>query len=234
MNRLFTIIIFFAFITHNSIAQHQELDSLETSTIKNITPYISLTSIFEKYGSFDVGFSKPIQNGNAIGMDLGYIYDIGAFNTAIPDSWYQKTYGVKTYFYYRIIIAENDPYPFNSKTFIDFEPQIFWASFESERIAGYSCNEEWGDCEYYRFFDSRVERIIPGINFKLGKIYEYDPFHFILFMGVGIRHVFEFSELMNDPAPDKTFNKRGQISKLQTGTLLNLRIGFQVAYNFWN
>jgi hypothetical protein len=52
-------------------------------------------------------------------------------------------------------------------------------------------------------------------------------------MGVGIRHIIEFSDLMNDPAPDKIFNKRGQISTLQTGTLLNLRIGFQVAYKFW-
>lgn len=167
-------------------------------------------------------------------MDLGYIYDISAFNTEIPDSWYQNTYGVKAYFYYRIFINESDPYPLNSKIFIDIEPQIFWASFESERIAGYSCNEDWGDCEYYRFFDSRVDRLIPGLNFKLGKIYKYDPLQFTLFMGFGIRHVIEFSDLMNDPAPDKIFNKRGEMSNLGTGTLLNLRLGFQVGYNFWN
>jgi hypothetical protein len=192
-----------------------------------------MTSAFENYSSFDMGFSKTIQNGNAIGMELGYIYDIDALNAGIPDSWYQKTYGAKAYFYYRIFLNENDPYPRNSKTFIDFEPQLYWASFVSERIAGYSCNEQWGDCEYYRFFDSRVARIVPGLNLKLGKIYEYDPFHFILFMGVGMRHIVEFSEMMNDPVPDKIFDKTGQISDLQTGTLLNLRIGFQVAYKFW-
>ncbi|RUA34718.1 MAG: hypothetical protein DSY77_04255 [Bacteroidetes bacterium] len=234
MNRLLTIVTFFTFIAHNLIGQNEKLDSLEISTNQKIIPYVSLTSAFEKYGSFDIGFSKPTKNGNAIGLELGYIYDISAFNTEIPDSWYRNTYGAKAYFYYRFIIQENDPYPFNSKIFVDVEPQIFWASFESERIAGYSCNEEWGDCEYYRFFNSRVERFIPGMNIKLGKIYDYDPFQFTLFMGVGIRQVIEISDLMNDPSPDKIFNKRGQISQLQTGTISNLRLGFQVAYNFWN
>jgi hypothetical protein len=233
MNRYFTIILLLTFICHNSTAQNDQRDSIDQVESRDLLTYVSLTSAFENYSSIDIGFSKSTQNGNAIGMDLGYIYDIDVLNSSIEESWYQKTYGAKAYFYYRIIIEENDPYPFNSKTFIDIEPQIFWASFESERIAGYSCNEEWGDCEYYRFFDTRVERLIPGLNFKLGKIYEYDPFHFILFMGVGIRHIIEFSDLMNDPAPDKIFNKRGQISTLQTGTLLNLRIGFQVAYKFW-
>ncbi|MGM0580782.1 MAG: hypothetical protein ACQETL_08880 [Bacteroidota bacterium] len=234
MNRSFTIILFLGFIFHNSFAQTEQLDSLELSSKEIIMPYISITSAFENYGSFDVGFSKPTDNGNAIGVELGYIYDIDVLNSSIEDTWYQNVYGVKSYFYYRFFIKENDPYPLNSKTFFDIEPQIFWASFKSERIAGYSCNEEWGDCEYYRFFDSRVERIIPGLNLKLGKIYHYDAFNFILFGGIGIRHVIEFSDLMKDPAPDEIFNKRGQISKIQNGTLLNFRLGFQVAYNFWN
>ncbi len=233
MNKVFTLILFLAFIFQHSFAQTEERDSVDQVINRRILPYISVTSAFENYSSFDIGFARNTRNGNAIGIDLGYIYDIDVLNTAIPDSWYQKTYGAKVYFYYRLIIKENDPYPFNSKTFIDIEPQIFWASFESERIAGYSCNEEWGDCEYYRFFDSRVERIIPGLNFKFGKIYQYDPFHFILFMGFGARQTIEFSDIMNDPAPDNIFNKSGDRSNLQTGTRLNLRLGFQVAYNFW-
>lgn len=233
MNRIFTVLLLLAFITHNSFAQMDVLDSLELSPIEKVMPYISISSVFEKYGSVDIGISKPTGNGNAFGMELGYIYDIDVLNSSIEDSWYQNTYGAKAYFYYRFIIKEKNPYPFNSITFLDIEPQFFWASFENERIAGYSCNEEWGECEYYRFFDSRVERIIPGLNFKLGKIYNYDAFTFILFGGIGIRHIVDFSEMMKDPIPDKLFNRRGQIINAPTGTSLNLRIGFQVAYNIW-
>lgn len=231
MNRIFTLILFSLSI-HNLYAQTEKPDSLKLSSKDKLMPYISITSAFENYSSFDIGFSKPTKNGNAFGMELGYIYDIDVLNTTIADSWYQNTYGAKVYLYYRIFLQENDPFPFNSKTFIDLEPQFYWASFESERIAGYDCNEDWwGSCEYYRFFDSRVERIIPGLNIKLGKIYNYDALNFILFGGIGIRHIIDFSDMMSDTAPDKTFNKNGQMSNIQTGTLLNLRIGFQVAYN---
>ena len=231
MNKIFTLIVLISFNIHISYAQTEKPDSIKSSSQGNLMPYISITSAFENYSSFDIGFSKSTKYGNAIGMELGYIYEIDVLNTTIVESWYQNTYGAKVYLYYRIFLQENDPYPFNSKTFIDIEPQFYWASFESERIAGYSCNEEWGNCEYYRFFDSRLERIIPGLNFKLGKMYKYDALTFILFGGIGVRHIIDFSDMMNDPTPDKIFNKNGQTSNIQTGTFLNLRIGFQVAYN---
>lgn len=144
MNKVFTLFLLLGLIFQNSYAQTEVESTLDLSSKKNLMPYISITSPFEKYSSFDLGVSKPTKNGNAIGMELGYIYDIDVLNTEIDDSWYQNTYGAKAYFYYRIIIKENNPYPFNSKTFIDIEPQFFWANLKSEKIAGYSCNEEWG------------------------------------------------------------------------------------------
>jgi len=132
MNRNFTLIIFFSFILYSSLAQTEQQDSLELSSRGKIMPYISITSPFENYSSFDIGILKPTVNGNAFGLELGYIYEIEVLNSTIEDSWYENIYGAKAYFYFRLFLDEIDPYPLNSKTFIDFEPQFYWASFESE------------------------------------------------------------------------------------------------------
>jgi len=196
--------------------------------------YISLSSYFETYNSIDFGLMNSLVKNRAIGGEAGYIYNLEGFNQQIEENWYSDIYGIKAYFYYRFYFNNENNYPSNSQAFFDIEPQFYWVSFKAERIGGYSCNDQFGDCEYYRFYDSRVDRIVPGLNIKMGKIYNYDPFYITIFAGIGYRHVIEYSE-MNEQSvlPDKIFNKRGEMSDLQTGGQLKLRLGFQLAYNFW-
>jgi hypothetical protein len=171
---------------------------------------------------------------SAIGGELGYIYNLQGLNQRIEQNWYTEIYGIKAYFYYRYFFQIDENYPYNSKTFIDIEPQFYWASFNAERIAGYGCNDQFGDCEYYQFYDSRVDRIVPGLNVKLGKMYDYDPFYITLFVGLGYRYIHEYSEMNKKSVlPEKIFDRRGDISDLQTGGVIKLRLGLQLAYNLW-
>jgi hypothetical protein len=234
MNKILLVIALMS-VSFLTTAQNNENESDSSNVEYNIVvlPYISATSFLENYNSIDFGMMKTLKSGNAIGAEIGYIFDIERLNQSIEADWYNNVSGAKAYFYYRFFIDEMDSYPYNSNTFIDLEAQFFYVNFNPQRIAGYSCNDDFGNCEYYRFYDSKVDQIVPGLNFKIGKLYNYDPFHFTLFAGLGFRYVYEFSEMMQDPLPDKLFNKRGQISDFQTGGMLKLRLGFQVAYDFW-
>jgi len=211
-----------------------ENDSSEAQYTPLLLSYISLSSSFETYNSIDFGLMNSFVKNRAIGGEAGYIYNLEGLNQQIEENWYSDIYGIKAYFYYRFYFNNENNYPSNSQAFFDIEPQFYWVSFKAERIGGYSCNDQFGDCEYYRFYDSRVDRIVPGLNIKMGKIYNYDPFYITIFAGIGYRHVIEYSE-MNDHSvlPDKIFNKRGEMSDLQTGGQLKLRLGFQLAYNLW-
>lgn len=234
MNKFLSIIILTC-ITSNGLAQNNAFEEDEKTDYKPILlTYISLSSSFETYNSLDIGLMKDIGSNSAIGTELGYIYNLEGINQRIEENWYNDVYGLKAYFYYRLFLDIDDNYPANSKTFIDIEPQFYWASFNAERIGGYSCNDEFGDCEYYRFYDSRVDRIVPGLNVKFGKMYNYEPFYITLFAGLGYRYIHEFSEMNdNNVMPDKIFNRRGEMSDLQTGGSLKLRLGLQLAYNIW-
>lgn len=221
----------------DSVAQKisNKEDSSKTEYKSLMLSYLSLSSSFEKYNSLDLGILKTAGKNGAFGAELGYIYNIEGLNPINEENWYSDVYGLKAYFYYRFFLNLNENYPDNSYTFIDIEPQFYWASFNSERIAGFVCNDQFGDCEYYRFFESRVDRIVPGLNLKLGKMYNYDPFYITLFAGIGYRYVYEYSEIDNSLAkPDKFFNRRGEMSDLQTGGQIKLRLGLQLAYNLWN
>lgn len=198
-----------------------------------LLPYLSGSSLIEYYNSIDLGLMKMLKNDQAIGAEIGYIFSIGADQFFETDFLYKQVSGLKAYFYYRFLLQIGENYPFNSQTFFDIEPQFYWATFNSERIAGYICNDEFGDCSYYRFFDAKVQRIVPGINLKLGKIYNYDPFYMTVFCGAGIRNVTDFSKVMRNPKPDKVFDRSGEMSNLQVGTVLNLRLGVQLAYKIW-
>lgn len=233
MNKFLTVLFIFC-CSSLSIAQDNTIDTEgnEAQISQILLSNISLSSSFETYNSIDFGLMKSVGKKNAVGGEIGYIYNLEGFNQSIQENWYSNIYGVKTYFYYRFYLNFKNDYPTNSKTFFDVEPQFYWVSFKAERIAGYSCNDEFGDCEYYRFYDSRVDRIVPGINIKIGKTYNFDPFYITIFAGTGYRYVMEFSE-MNDNkiSPDKIFNTRGEVSELQTGGQLKLRLGFQLGYN---
>jgi len=235
MNKFLTVLSIFCY-SSLGIAQDNTInnESNESQISPILLSYISLTSSFEIYNSIDFGLMQSVGKTNAIGGEIGYIYNLEGFNQSIQENWYSDIYGVKTYFYYRFYLNFKNDYPNNSKTFFDVEPQFYWVSFKAERIAGYSCNDEFGDCEYYRFYDSRVDRIVPGLNIKIGKIYNYDPFYITIFAGLGYRHVIEYSEMNNNSVlPDKIFNTRGEISDLQTGGQVKLRLGVQLAYNLW-
>ncbi|SMG40637.1 hypothetical protein SAMN05661096_02784 [Marivirga sericea] len=216
----------------------QENHSTKDSIVNDYKPlllsYISLSSNFESYNSFDLGLMSSLGARTAIGGELGYIYNLQGLNQRIEDNWYTDVYGIKAYFYYRYFFQIDENYPYHSKTFIDIEPQFYWTSFKAERIAGYACNDQFGDCEYYRFYDSRVNRIVPGLNIKFGKVYDYDPFYITLFLGLGYRYIQEYSE-MNEKSvlPEKIFDRKGDLSDLQTGGVIKLRLGLQLAYNLW-
>lgn len=235
MNKVFTIALIFC-VTSIGISQNfpNEKDSILTEFKPIFLPYISLSSPFETYNSIDIGLLKSIRKNNDIGVELGYIYNLQSLNERVERNWYNNVYGLKAYFYYRFFLNLKKNYPSNSRTFIDIEPQFYWASFEAERVGGFACNEAWGDCEYYKFYDSRVDRIVPGLNIKMGKIYELDPIYITIFAGLSYRYVIEYSEMNNETVmPDKIFNKNGIMSDLQTGGILKLRLGLQLAYNFW-
>ncbi|WKK87545.2 hypothetical protein QYS48_13040 [Marivirga arenosa] len=218
--------------------------SLSQNTLNNSVPnkendyeplfltYLSLSSAFENYNSLDFGMMQTFNKENAYGVELGYIYDVQGFNQLNTNNQYSEVYGAKLYFYYRFILENEINYPQNSFTFLDIESQFYWASFKSDRVAGYSCNDEFGDCEYYRFFDSRIERIIPGINFKIGKLYSFDPFYIKIFGGLGFNYIKDYTGLAD--IPDKMFTSDGQQMGDQNGLRYNFRLGVQVAYNIWN
>jgi len=209
-------------------------ENLKSESTPLLLSYVSLGSHFENYNSFDIGLMKTTTSKSAIGAELGYIYNVQGLNQSIEKSWYSEVYGVKAYFYYRYFLPLTENYPSHSKTFLDLEPQFFWASFKAERIAGYSCNDAFSDCQYYQFYNSRVNRFMPGINFKIGKMYNYDPLFVTLFVGLGYRYIHESSEADNKSVmPAKMFNRRGEISDLQTGSVARLRLGLQLAYNLW-
>ncbi|WKV10792.1 hypothetical protein [Marivirga harenae] len=232
MNKFLIVILLLGFSSSICFAQNDSIDADSRPKNTSLTlSYLSLSSSFENYNSIDIGLMKTLSENRAIGGEIGYIYNIEGLKQQNEQSWYTDVYGIKAYFYYRFFLDLKESYPQNSLTFLDIEPQFYWTSFKSERIAGYSCNDQFGDCEYYRFYDSRVDRIVPGLNLKLGKIYNYDPFYFTLFVGVGYRYVLEYSEINKSLAkPDKFFTKNGQMSDLQTGGMIRLRLGLQLAY----
>lgn len=232
MNKIIIVVALLTFLGKwNAEAQTEHSESLTDTLELHSFAYLSVTSPFEKYNSVDFGYMKVLNTRNAVGVGLGYIYDIEGFNTTIDESRYQNVNGVKFYAYYRFLFDNESAYPFNSTTFIDLEPQIFWVAFDSERVAGYSCNDMFGGCEYYRLLDSRVQRVVPGFNFKLGKIYNYDPFYFTLFVGGGMGHVFDFSDTSPDlPTPQKLYIKGESDSEVEAGTMLRFRLGFQLGY----
>jgi hypothetical protein len=237
MNKFISIVLIVSLSTSISLAQNNPLkeDSIKSESASLLLSYLSLSSSFESYNSIDIGLMKTVGSKSAIGGELGYIYNIEGLKHQNEQSWHTEVYGIKAYFYYRFFLNLDDNYPYNSLTFFDIEPQFYWASFNSERIVGFSCNDQFGDCEYYRFYDSRVDRIVPGLNLKLGKIYDYDPFYITLFVGLGYRYVQEYSEIDKSLAkPDKFFTRRGEMSDLQTGGMIRLRLGFQLAYNLWH
>ncbi|HET8858441.1 hypothetical protein [Marivirga sp.] len=229
---LITALVIFS--TTMGFTQNMEIneDSIENQYNPLLLLSLSMSSPFETYNSFDVGLMKSLNSNSALGLELGYIYNLQGFNNEIEESWQTNANGLKAYLYFRLFLNNDDNYPPNSTTFIDFEPQFYWMSFDSERIGGFGCNSQFGECEYFRFYDSRVERIIPGINLKIGQTYDYDPLHVTIFAGIGYRYVYEFSEMDNGLVePDKIFNTRGEESDLQIGAMSRLRLGFQLAYN---
>lgn len=233
MNRLFIVfaLLYFVPVLDSKAQSAEEIEEIREESAPQSSIYLSTTSPFEKYNSVDVGYMRVLDKGNAVGVELGYIFNIEGLNSTVDKRQFQNIHGAKAYFYYRFLLDNSSTYPYNSTTFVDLEPQLFWTSFQSERIAGYSCDDQFGDCEYYRFFDSRVQKIVPGFNLKFGKIYNYDLFYFSLFAGGGIQYAIEFSEIDSNLAkPDKLFNRDDSDSQTRTGAQLNYRIGFQVGY----
>ncbi|MBK6264717.1 hypothetical protein JKA74_06685 [Marivirga sp. S37H4] len=193
---------------------------------------LSLISHLENYNSADIGLIKNISNNRAIGVELGYIYDIYGSDVNVDKDWFKDGSGVKAYFQYRIYSGAENNYPSNSRNFFEIEPAFFFVRYNSQRIAGYSCNDEQGDCLYYRYFDSQVKRFVPGLNFKVGKMYDFNPFYVTIFGGLGMRYVFDQTDIPKEPEPDRFFFKNGQKSEIVSGAQLNLRVGIHVGYRF--
>ncbi len=220
-----------------ALSQVQEdLKATEDTFSSNLMLQVSGTSFFENYNSVDFGLIKEISPNRAIGIELGYIFDLYGFNTYNLEEeadWFQNVNGIKVYLQYRFYLKRENEYLNNSRTFFDLEPGFFMMSYDSERIVGYQCNEEFGDCLYYRYFNSEINRFVPKLNLKIGKIYDFDHLSITLFGSVGVHHIFEKSDMPASPEPDKYFFKNGEMNDdLSSGTNVNFRVGVQVGYRF--
>jgi hypothetical protein len=140
--------------------------------------------------------------------------------------------GLKAFFQYRFYIGGDNQYPAYSSTFFEIEPAFYYINFNSERIAGYECSDEFGDCEYYRYFDNEINRFLPAIYLKVGKVYDFDPLLITLSGGIGVRHIFDVSDMPKNPEPDKFFFTNGDMSNVASGTQFNIRIGVLIGYKF--
>lgn len=210
-------------------------DSIWKETFKpTLLIQFSGTSFFENYNSIDVGIIKDINSKSAFGIEVGYIFSFFSFNQdETKADWFNNVSGFKAYFQYRLYLNNMNEYIQNSRTFFEFEPGLYIMNYDSERIIGYQCNDEFGDCLYYRYFNSNVNRFVPRFNMKIGKIYDFDPITVTIFGGVGFSHVIDKSNIPNNPEPDKYFYKSGEMNNdLSAGTNLNLRVGVQIGYRF--
>lgn len=231
-NKLTAILIFFG--SFSTLGQSQ-FDSLAENSFKpGFILQVSGTSFLENYNSFDVGIVKDINAKSAIGFEAGYIFNFFALNQDERKSdWFKNVSGFKAYVQYRLYLNNVREYISNSRTFFEFEPGIFIMNYDSERIIGYQCNDEFGDCLYYRYFNSEVNRLVPRLNMKIGKVYVFDPMTVTIFGGVGISHVIDKSDIPTNPEPDKYFYKSGEVNDdLSAGTSVNLRVGVQIGYKF--
>jgi hypothetical protein len=232
-NKLRAIIFIFWMLP--SLVSAQSSNTSEEEFIPSYLLQVSGTSFFENYNSFDIGILKDISPNRAIGIELGYIFDYYGFNNSntIEPEWFNDVKGFKAYFQYRIYFNKQNEYLNNSRTFFDIEPSFYMMSYSSERIVGYQCNDEFGDCLYYRYFDSDINRLVPRLNLKIGKIYDFEFIRITIFGGMGINHIFENSDMPENPEPDKFFFKNGDMNDaLSSGTNLNFRVGVQIGYRF--
>ncbi len=228
------VIILLIVCAYPTFGQSQ-FDSLNDDSFKpSIIIQVSGTSFFENYNSIDVGVLKDINSKSAIGLEIGYIFNFFSFNQDERKAdWFNNVNGFKVYFQYRLYLNNISEYITNSRTFFEFEPGLFIMNYDSERIIGYQCNDEFGDCLYYRYFNSNVNRFVPRFNMKIGKIYDFDPINITIFGGVGFSHVIDKSNIPTDPEPDKYFYKSGEMNNdLSAGTSLNLRVGVQIGFRF--
>lgn len=233
-NKLIPLILMVVTFPALSQVEQESKDHKETFS-PTLLLQISGTSFFENYNSVDVSVIKDISPNRAIGLELGYIFDYYGFNNSntIEADWFKNVNGFKAYFQYRIYFNKELEYLNNSRTFLDLEPGFFWMNYDSERIVGYQCNDEFGDCLYYRYFNSEINQFAPRFNVKIGKIYDFESLSITVFGGLGLHHIFEKSDMPTNPKPDKYFFKNGEMNdKLSSGTNLNFRVGVQVGYRF--
>ncbi len=230
MNKLFLLSIFSLITLHNSYSQRDTIPVTQQGG-KYILQ-LSAISYFENYNSADIGLIKHISSNSAIGFELGYIFDMYGSNSNIDENWFKDGSGFKAYFQYRFYLDNEFNYPSNSRTFFEIEPTVFYVKYNSERVAGYSCNDDFGGCLYYRYFDTSVERFVPGLNFKVGKMYDFDPVVITLFVGAGARYIFDQPDIPTEPEPDKFFFKKGGRSEIGSGRQVNVRVGLQIGYRF--
>lgn len=205
----------------------------ENDTIpgKDYVVQFSVSSFFERYNSVDAGFVKNI-NTSAIGLQLGYIYSVSGFYEESEDNWFKEVNGVKAFFQYRLYVGGENQYPAYSRTFFEIEPSFYYLNYNSERIVGYECSDAFGDCEYYRFFDNEINRFLPAVYLKMGKVYDFDPLVITLSGGIGVRHIFDVSDIPETPEPDKFFFTNGEVSNVASGTQFNIRLSVLIGYKF--
>ncbi|GAB3334964.1 hypothetical protein GCM10027429_16870 [Marivirga atlantica] len=235
----FATILFFFYLVSSHAQEGLELmdmDSLqnrEEAYIGNDYINASLTSPLENYNSVQFGYSYHPTKNRLWQARLGYIYGLDNLfsigRIVNRDEEVTNTRGLQLFYEYRLFL--NLPnFPSNSRTYVGFEPYLYYAQFNSEVIAGYSCQDDFGNCVYYRLFGVKNQRLVTGAYFKLGKVFYLDDLMISVFGGIGFRHTSNFNDIPGSPEPDRFYNREGDQREIPDGLTPNAKIGFEVGY----
>lgn len=224
------LFVAFLLLSHLAVAQNGEL--LDSGIAKQNVHFIKLpvSGLIESYANISAGYQFPVSDRTALGFTAGYLYAIQPYAEEAEGSFYKNERGVKLSAAYRVYLQSKNPFPFSSRFYI--EPNVIYnyIDFGSERIAAYACNDDFGDCEYYRLYDVQIQRQVLGAFFNMGKQFSYDPFFFELFMGLGAYLTYEDSPIPNQPEPDRYYYRnRGRAETLNEFRTM-LRIGLTFSY----
>jgi len=240
IDKIIIAVLIFLFISIPAFTQEgleiMEMDSLENREAGYVgTSYInaSLTSPLENYNSVQIGYTSHPSENRLWQARLGYIYGLDNLfsigRIVNRDEEVTNTRGLQLFYEYRFFL--NLPnFPSNSRTYVGFEPYLYYAQFNSEVIAGYSCQDDFGNCVYYRLFGVKNQRLVTGAYFKLGKVFYLDDLMISVFGGIGFRHTSNFNDIPGSPEPDRFYNREGDQREIPDGLTPNAKIGFEVGY----
>jgi len=193
----------------------------------------TLTAPLEHNNAFRVGYLFQHKQNRMWQLLLGYVYGLDNLfslgELAETNEEVTNVRGGQIALEYRWLL-NGRTYPENSKLFLGLSPYFNFTTFNAEVIGGYSCNEPFGNCLYYRLFEVSNQRLTTGINLHLGKVYYLNKLVVTFYGGLGFNYVANSSNTNGILPPDNFYNRDGNQRQIPEGFNPGVKFGLEIGW----